>query len=61
MYAGPAEQMAAHADDGVLGRVQADVALKHRIIFFLLPVVFEIDFGFAAIATTATTTTGTGF
>lgn len=59
MYARPAEQMAAHADDGVLGRVQTDVALKYRIIFFLLSIVFEINFGFAAIITT--TATGTGF
>lgn len=47
--------MTAHADDGVLGRVQADVALEHRVILLLLPIVFEIDFGFAA------TTTAAGF
>lgn len=57
VYARPAEQMPAHADDGVLGRVQADVALEHRVILLLLAVVFEIDFGFTSTATAA----GAGF
>lgn len=58
VYARPAKQVPAHADDRVLGRVQADVALEHRVVLLLLAVlaafaiggaggIFEIDFGLA--------------
>lgn len=58
VYARPAKQVPAHADDRVLGRVQADVALEHRVILLLLAIlaafavggaggIFEIDFGLA--------------
>lgn len=49
VYARPAKQMATHADDRVLGRVQAYVALEYRLVLLLFAVfggVFEIDFGF---------------
>lgn len=48
--AGPAEQVAAHADDRVLGRIETDVALKHRVVLLLLVVivgVLQVDLGLA--------------
>lgn len=67
VYARPAKQVPAHADDRVLGRVQADVALEHRVVLLLFAVlaavavvgggIFEIDFG---LATSRRRGTGTG-
>lgn len=50
VYTRPTEQVPAHTDHRILGRVQTDVTLEHRVVLFLLAVfrdIFEVDFGFA--------------